>query len=238
MLMRVFIANLLLGCLALPLWAADPAPKSLDEQLLDDLDTELLPPTVKKPSPGPASEDAAPRAKKAEDPGLDQKLLDEIDGEDIELGEQTDPLTRIGRTMRQVETLIDKRDTSKRTQEMQKQIVRDLEQLLEVTKQQCQGGQCKPSSSSQKTGNAAAGNKPAEGDPSNKPARDSVDRLGKAGKTDAANEQDMDELVKQVWGHLPEKVRGQMQNVSVENFLPKYEKLIEEYYKRLAEESR
>jgi hypothetical protein len=27
-----------------------------------------------------------------------------------------------------------------------------------------------------------------------------------------------------------------MQNVSVENFLPKYEKLIEDYYKRLAEE--
>lgn len=218
--------------------AADKAPaKSLDDQLLDDLDTELLPATEKKPAVAKDDETQTPRASKRDDAGLDQKLLDEIEGEDIELGPKTDPLTLIGRSMRKVESLIDKRDTSPRTQEMQKEIVRNLDLLLEQTKKQCQGGQCKsPSSSSQQAGKSAAGNKPAEGDPSNKPARDSTERLAKAGKTDAQDEEDLDELVKQVWGHLPEKIRGQMQNVGVEDFLPKYEKLIEDYYKRLAEE--
>jgi hypothetical protein len=43
-------------------------------------------------------------------------------------------------------------------------------------------------------------------------------------------------LLKAVWGHLPERVRQEVQNASVEQFLPKYEKLIEDYYKRLAED--
>ena len=71
---------------------------------------------------------------------------------------------------------------------------------------------------------------------SKKPARESTDRLTKPGETKITDEKDLEALVKQVWGHLPDKVRDQMQNASVESFLPKYEKLIEEYYKRLAEE--
>jgi hypothetical protein len=43
-------------------------------------------------------------------------------------------------------------------------------------------------------------------------------------------------LLRQVWGHLPPKIRDQMQSGLIEEFLPKYERLIEEYYSRLAEE--
>lgn len=242
MLTRLLLACVLIGSASCLLYAQDKSSaKSLDEQLLEGLDSELLPAASKKTS-APSVEKKAdePRAKPSGDAGLDQKLLDEIEGEDIELGKQPiDPLTRIGKTMRQVETLIDRHDTSSRTQDMQKQIVRDLELLLEQTKKQCQGGQSKPSASpSQQAAKPANGNKPSEGEPSSKPARDSTDRLAKAGKTDAEDDKDMDALVKQVWGHLPEKVRDQMQNVGVENFLPKYEKLIEDYYRRLAEETR
>ncbi len=217
--------------------AADPAaPKSLDDELLEGLETDLLPPTPKPTTPA-EKKPAQPRASQADNEGLDSKLLDQLgEGEDIELGPQPNPLTRIGRTMRQVETLIVKRDTSSRTQNMQKQIVSELDALLEQTKKQCQGGQCDSPASASSKPSAAAGNKPSEGEPSNKPAKDSTERLAKPGKTDTEDAKDLDELVKQVWGHLPDKVRGQMQNVSVENFLPKYEKLIEDYYKRLAEE--
>ena len=45
------------------------------------------------------------------------------------------------------------------------------------------------------------------------------------------------QLLKEVWGHLPERVRRQMQSGSPEEVLPKYQKLIEEYYKRLAEDA-
>jgi hypothetical protein len=218
---------------------ADDKPKSLDEQLLDDLNSDVAPSPVKKPA-ADKPESPKPSAKKPAASGLDEKLLDEIEGEDIELGPTPNPLTRIGREMRKVETLIDKRDTSAATQARQQQIVRDLSLLLEQTKKQCQGGQCnaqpKSSQSSSNNSKTAAGNKPSEGEPSNKPARDSTDRLAKAGKTEVTTPEEMETLVKRVWGHLPDKVRDQMQNVGVENFLPKYEKLIEEYYKRLAEE--
>ncbi len=230
---------LFVSCLIVaPLAAADkPGVKSLDDQLLDDLDSQLLP-TQPKPNAENKPTDALPSVSKPDNSGLDEKLLDEIDGEDIGLGSEPDPLTRIGRNMRKVETLIEKRDTSARTQEVQKRILTDLDQLLQQTKQQCQGGQPKPAPSSapKPASGTPTANQPAEGDTSGKPARDSTDRLAKAGKTDVEDQQDLDELVKQVWGHLPEKVRGQMQNVSAENFLPKYEKLIEEYYKRLAAE--
>jgi hypothetical protein len=225
--MRRYLCLALLALLPAVALAAEP--KSLDDQLFDDLSTELLP--TKK------AETKKPSAPKADDAGLNDKLLDQLgEGEDIDLGDKPDPLTKIGRTMRKVEQRIGERDTSASTQEMQKQILVELQALLEQTKKQCQGGQCKSPSASPKPSSAAAGNKPGEGEPNNKPARDSTDRMAKAGKTDVAEGENMDELVKQVWGHLPPKVRDQMQNVSVENFLPKYEKLIEEYYKRLAEE--
>lgn len=233
-----FIPALLFACLLVaPLGADDKAgQKSLDDQLLEDLDSELLPSPPKTNTESKASE-SPPNAPKPDKSGLDEKLLDEIDGEDIGQGPEPDPLTRIGRNMRKAESLIGNRDTSPRTQEVQKRILADLDQLLQQTKQQCQGGQPKPPSDAAKTAsNTPANSQPAEGDPSGKPARDSTDRLAKAGKTEVDDEQDLDELVKQVWGHLPEKVRSQMQNVSAEDFLPKYQKLIEEYYKRLAEE--
>ena len=50
---------------------------------------------------------------------------------------------------------------------------------------------------------------------------------------------DMDEmqiLIKEIWGHLPPKTREQMLKSYGEQFLPQYEDLIVEYFKRLAEE--
>ena len=71
--------------------------------------------------------------------------------------------------------------------------------------------------------------------PSNKPATDSTERLGQenAASSDAAA---LEALVKQVWGHLPDRARQEMQNATVEDFLPKYQQAIEDYYRRLAEE--
>jgi hypothetical protein len=42
--------------------------------------------------------------------------------------------------------------------------------------------------------------------------------------------------MRQAWGNLPERLREQMMQSSVDGFLPKYERLIEEYFKRLAED--
>jgi hypothetical protein len=43
----------------------------------------------------------------------------------------------------------------------------------------------------------------------------------------------MQDLLKNVWGELPPRLRQQMLQSSMEQFLPKYELLIEEYFKTL-----
>lgn len=44
-----------------------------------------------------------------------------------------------------------------------------------------------------------------------------------------------DAIAKQVWGHLPEKLRQQMSQYYKEQFMPKYDDLLRQYYSSLAE---
>ena len=46
----------------------------------------------------------------------------------------------------------------------------------------------------------------------------------------------MRKVMEELWGELPPRQRQQMLQLPVEEFLPKYELLIEEYFRRLAEE--
>ncbi|MCA9269945.1 MAG: hypothetical protein KDA41_15800, partial [Planctomycetales bacterium] len=68
------------------------------------------------------------------------------------------------------------------------------------------------------------------------PARNSTQRLGEQ-TVSAADAEAMEALVKRVWGHLPDRARQELQNASVEEFLPKYQQVIEEYFRRLAEQA-
>jgi hypothetical protein len=67
------------------------------------------------------------------------------------------------------------------------------------------------------------------------PPRDSTHRI-EQGTKESVETTDVKDLLRRFWGHLPDKLRDQMQASLSEQFLPKYERLIEEYYKRLAEE--
>jgi hypothetical protein len=127
--------------------------------------------------------------------------------------------------------------TSQKTQRVQQQVIEDLERLIEEMKKQCQGGQGQ-SKSAPKSG-AKPGSKGRAGNGENagasQPAKESAERP--EGKTSDREElARLQRMLKQVWGHLPAKIRDQMQSGAIEEFLPKYERLIEEYYSRLAEE--
>ena len=166
------------------------------------------------------------------------QLLEQLgQGEDI--GEKAaNPLLAIGRRMRMVEDLIGQRITSDRTQRVQELIVADLAILIEQLKSKCKKGQCKggkgaPKPSAKPGGKSQGGSGENRG--ANKPAQDSTDRLGTA-QADSAELARMKQMLKQVWGHLPTKVRDQMQSGTIEEFLPKYQTLIEAYYSRLAED--
>ncbi len=189
------------------------AKPSLDQQLLDDLDRELL-----KGLPASKSRGKADSKSPAQPPQAREGT------------EPQNPLAKIAERMRSVENKIAAHDTSAATQENQSLIVSDLESLLEAAKKaqqrgKPQGGKGSPSGQTGTgTGDAVAG-----------PPRDSTNRIER-GTKEQAETADVKDLRRRIWGHLPEKLRDEMQESMSEQFLPKYERLIEEYYKRLAEE--
>ena len=107
---------------------------------------------------------------------------------------------------------------------------------LEQQKKQCNSSSSQSSSSGSPRINQPD-QQPDQGqqNPGNSPAADSEERLGQQDAV-AADEAALEALIKQVWGHLPDRARQEMQNATVEDFLPKYQQLIEDYYRRLAEE--
>lgn len=224
-----------------------PEPSSLDKQLLEGLGGDLLdgldlPPSKPKPatlpdktgkpaepSPEPAKPDGS--GKPGESPGP----RDDDRGEDIELsGHSANPIIDLGRRMKTVERLISENNTSTETQRMQDQIVADLSRLIDQIRQQKKQQKGGPP---RRPRGRPAGQPGTPGDQeSTDPAKDSQSRVGKA-DADQVEVRDLENLLKEVWGHLPEQVRQQMLSGSTEEVLPKYQKLIEEYYKRLAEDA-
>jgi hypothetical protein len=196
--------------------AEDPPPanrsqaKSLDAQLWDDLDADLLKglPAAGEP---------------ANDPSADSKPA----GEAEIPSDVTDPLAVIGERMRAAQRRMANRDTSESTQQLQRQIQADLAALIEQARQQ---------GDKQKSGSgpgSQAGN--TGGNPTPAPPRDSTDRVER-GTKEVVETADVKNTISRFWGHLPDKLREQLQSSLSEQFLPKYERLIEDYYRALAED--
>lgn len=181
--------------------------QSLDQQLLDDLDRELL-----KGLPGTKSSSSPPA--RSENPAKET------------IGKSEIPLANLAERMRGVQNRIARRDTSTATQSEQAQILSALDALLEGANQSRQTGGSKGSGTQAGAGSGAetAG-----------PPRDSTNRIER-GEKQPTESVDTKDVLRRIWGHLPEKLRDEMQASFSEQFLPKYERLIEEYYKRLAEE--
>jgi hypothetical protein len=165
-------------------------------------------------------------------------------GEDI--GRPSGPLSlvRVRLGMQRAESLLGQPSASRsagplnEAASVQKQVVDQLDQLIAELSKQCQTGQCppgeKPPSPSQQS-QAKTSNSQGEASQGRTAAQDSATRLGSAGEK-PVDKADIDEMAKQLWGHLPQRTREQMLQSFSEEFLPKYEKEIEAYYRRLSEE--
>ena len=227
--------------------------------MLEDLDNELLegvkdlpgqktPP--RKPSGKPsAGDDAAGDAASGAEgdrPDADAPAAGSADEEmtDAATDSGEEPLIHIGQQMRKVEKLIDREDQAETAERMQDGILSDLAKLIKQIEEQsqsqssssskCQNPQDQPSSREQvKQPKPSSGNSGSQA--SQKPARESTDRVGKndVQKPDADA---VKGLLKDAWGQLPPHAREQMLQSPPEQFLPKYELLIEKYYKRLADQ--
>ena len=75
------------------------------------------------------------------------------------------------------------------------------------------------------------GSKPRKG-----PAATSNQRPQANGRTREVDMDQMRAVIKKLWGELPQHQREQMLQLPIEEFLPKYQLMIEEYFRRLAEE--
>jgi hypothetical protein len=154
--------------------------------------------------------------------------------------EDDNPLAEIARQMRDAQRRIARLDSGPATQQLQRQIVDDLDRLIEQARKS--SGQCQsqsqstspksPTGSPRPQPNARTTQHPNKNPPTNtsthtdKPARR---------KPDAAATQ---AIMKRLWGTLPERQREQMLQSPVEEFPPKYELEIEDYFRRLSEEKR
>lgn len=241
----------LLASIASPAFADDPAPPAekppasapaadLDDALLKDLDNELL---------EGAGELRRPAPKMAEDkPGKNGAADDSAvtEGEDVGMpSEDQDPLLYISEQMRSAEKWMTERNRRTAAQQVQERVVEDLTRLIKQAEEQQQaqqqgGKSAKQQQQGSKRQSAQQSQPTSAGNPdkdSNQAAQDSSNRMGKAQQVRPDADQ-VRRLMKDTWGHLPERDREQVLQHSPEQFLPQYELMIERYYKRLAEEHR
>ncbi|HWT79593.1 MAG TPA: hypothetical protein VN648_12480 [Candidatus Methylomirabilis sp.] len=188
--------------------------------------------------PAPGGEGASGEKTKQKDQGLQGKdkeiddKLEEFAGKKRKKkgGEQEEgsgPLGEIIKEMRDVEQRLGKPETGEDTQSKQKRIVKQIDTLIQQMKQSGssssmamrrvrQQGQKPGDQPGQTPGANAAGAPPM------KPAKPS-DRHAPAGGKD-------------IWGHLPEELRQEMENTFKEDALPAKAELIRRYYLSVAKQ--
>jgi hypothetical protein len=233
----------------MPLAAADDDPKPGQSELPVRLKKKSKPnedaDKDKKLQP-PKKEEAGKEAKEGDEPAVEpEQDLKEIIG-------------RISKNIDSTKARLAQKDTGDGTQQLQRDIVKDLDALIEQSnrqqqqqQQQDQAGQSSKSrqqrnqqasqrrnssqqkrqASSQKTAQSGQAKQQAQ-----QQANGQKPGAGGAGgkKSDAPNA----DLYKDIWGHLPETLRKEMDAYARVEFMSKYNDLLQQYYSRLSEKGR
>ncbi len=151
------------------------------------------------------------------------------------------PLLAVSREMRKVEGLIGRSECGPPTQQLQGRIVAELAELIQAARKRCgQGSSVQPAA-------AKAGPRPQTEPPKEKPGAGQAkpgsqpaavaNPQAQGTRSERLSMEQVISVLSQAWGSLPKRERQQMlQLTPPEEFLPKYERLIEDYFKRLAEE--
>jgi hypothetical protein len=213
----------------------DVAPK---DQALDSL-LEKLGETGETPAPSGRGGGHGEPAQPPTGPGQDGELkgkakdldehLEELTGRRRKKkdgdGEGSGPLSDVIKQMREVEERLGKPDTGEDTRQRQGQIVKKLDTIIEQLKNSSGQGQGRmvirevrqagQKPGNQKGGPGASGNA-AQGVGPMKPAKPAT--------------QSVVAVDKHVWGHLPDELRGVMNNVFKEEALPDKADVIRRYY--------
>lgn len=157
---------------------------------------------------------------------------DEIDRDEgppqsITVSPQIQAMEMIRERMEQVKERFKAANTTRSTQALQLEVLGQLDQLIAEDS----AAQQQASASQQTEGQSDGSSQQSESQPS--PNESTGQGAGEQGATESAIENSSG-VVDRAWGHLRDRVRVRMRSALSEEFLPKYEKLIEAYYKRLA----
>ncbi len=237
LIVSIGLALFLYSCM--PVLAQSQQRRSLDGELLKNLKTQSKADIEREVFGPDGNKDKRQPAAGQGGPDLNQRLQWEL-GSAAEK-ENDNPLLNIAQNMFQVQERIVQSDAGPATLNLQKQIVADLDLLIDQAKKSC--GQCSSSSSNPRQSAQKPGGSPpkpgakAGQKPGNKPAAASSSRSpdGQSRKPDM---DEMRSLINNLWGELPPHVRDQMLQTPVEEFIPKYQDLIEDYFRDLSNEKK
>lgn len=249
--MSFSVALTVLACAAVDSAAAPAAPAQLDnlgDSLLDDDLARLFAPPAEPEgnteAPPEGGLDWLPDAELLR--RLTQENLDTMTGEDIGGGS---PLASVVSGMKEAVGLIQDDADDRPAVPVQRQVVTQLERLIQQMEKQCQGGSCNKPSQGDKQKQASKRSQPKPGEcdkegqcdkpgsqakkAGGKPNQSGTTSLGSA--PDAQSPEGRQALLKAAWGHLPERVREQMLKGAGGEFLPEYRDELERYFQKLAE---
>ena len=222
--------------------------------------------------------DEKPKAKSETLPGkIDPK--DELKTEDPDELEREvqETINRLSKNFRTVEDKLQKKEPGDGTQKVQKDIIEDLDKLIEQTKQQEEqmqkeqsqekqqqqgqkqgqkSGQSKRQKMMQAQKNRQQRNRSAQRQPRpgqqqgqlsrqqgqpQQPGEDPQGNGNPMGEREGSRREaapKVADLYKDIWGHLPETLRQEMTQYTREQFMPKYNELLKQYYATIAEKGR
>ncbi len=146
--------------------------------------------------------------------------------------EDENPLLFIGRQMRSVQGRLGQKDAGRNTQTMQQEIIDNIDRLLK--KAQEMGSCCsscnkpagpRPGQPKQPGKGSGAGTNPARKADATTPPKPPT-------QTETQRRPTIDS--RRPWGKLPDRERARVQQIPPDEFLPKYQEMIEDYYRRLS----
>ncbi len=176
---------------------------------------------------------AKPDDKSRVDEQMQKKLQKELGAAAQKEDQPKAPLLKVAETMRAVQPRLDKRDSGDATQIMQRQIVSDLEKMIEQAKRSGQRG--KSPGGPKPTGNAQQkAGEPSGG--SQKPAQRIDPNIR---RPEDVRKEEAQKAIAAMKGLNAELHKGERQHVlqlPSEHFLPEYELEIEDYFRRLSED--
>ncbi len=155
------------------------------------------------------------------------------------ISEEENPFVDLIYQMQLAGRLLREHTKPERTLQVQAEIIARLEELLKQRNNP--SAQAPPASGSQMAQPETSQNLPTQTEAASEETASTTNPTGQIGAGEGRRQsevstQDLSAFLKKLWGELPERARAQVTETFTEEFLPKYRRLIQQYYRRLAEE--